>query len=293
MLDFTLYVITVLAIWSVLGLSLDLQFGLSGLVNFGQILPFAIGAYGVAIGVEFGLDAIAVIVAAVIAAPIVGWLVVQPAGRLSQDYWALVTLGASEAFRLIVHNVPDLAGGADGVLIGRFAEPWIGAALGVALLVFTIAVHIRIDRAPLGRMLRILREDPVMVAALGRDPKRLSALITAVAWAIAALAGALYAHVIGYVAPSSFMLVETFVIWTGLILGGAGSIRGVLLGSCLVQLISISSRFLADWTDISYDVVANLRLGLAGLILVLIFLFRPQGIIPERTRTTPLPQADR
>lgn len=286
---FLLYTLTILAIWSVLGLSLDLQFGLGGLVNFGQILPFALGAYGVAIGVEFGLSPLTGAAVGIVIAPAAGWLVVQPVGRLSQDYWALVTLGTAEAFRLIMHNTPDLAGGPDGVLIGRFSQALTGAVLALALLALTVLLHYRLGRSPFGRLLRVLREDATTVAALGRDPKRLSCQITALAWFIAALAGALYAHVIGYVAPSSFTIVETFVIWTGLVLGGGGAIAGVLLGTCLVQLLSLSTRFLADWTDISFEIVANLRLGLTGLVLVLIFLYRPQGLWPERPAVTRLP----
>jgi branched-chain amino acid transport system permease protein len=139
-------------------------------------------------------------------------------------------------------------------------------------------------------MLRVLREDPVMVAALGRDPKRLSALVTAVAWTLAAAGGALHAHVLGYVAPSSYGVVETFVVWTGLVLGGSGRIVGVVAGTCLVQLLSMSTRFLADWTGIAFDVVANLRLGLVGLALVLVLLLRPHGVLPERLQRTPLPK---
>lgn len=289
MTDFLLYAVTILAIWSVLGLSLDLQFGLSGLVNFGQILPFALGAYAVAIGSELGADPVLAVAVGLVAAPIAGWLVVQPAGRLSQDYWALVTLGVAEAFRLAMHNLPGVAGGADGVLVARLGDTGLAVALALALLAVVIALRWRIGQSPLGRMLRVLREDPVMMAALGRDPKRLSAVVTAVAWTVAALAGALHAHLLGYVAPSSYGVIETFVVWTALVLGGGGRIIGVIAGTCLVQLASMSTRFLADWTGIAFDVVANLRLGVVGLILVLVFLWRPQGMLPERLQRTRLP----
>ncbi len=100
----------------------------------------------------------------------------------------------------------------------------------------------------------------------------------------AGAAGVLYAHVTGYISPSSFMVTETFVIWTAVIIGGPGSNLGVVLGAALVELLSVSTRFVAQWTDLPSDFVANLRLAAFGLALVLVFLYRPQGLIPEAKR---------
>ena len=83
-----------------LGLSLNLQFGLTGLVNFGQVLPFAIGAYGAGFAAVHGLPWWSGAIGGIVLAPLIGLLVILPAGRLAQDYWALITLGAGELFRL-------------------------------------------------------------------------------------------------------------------------------------------------------------------------------------------------
>src|SRR5690348_649470 len=119
MIDFIIFSGTMIAIWAVLGISLHLQFGLTGLVNFGQVLPFAIGAYGPALVAAHGLPIWAGIAIAALLAPMIGVLVILPAGRLTQDYWALVTLGASEIFRLTMLNAPDIAGGVEGMSVYR------------------------------------------------------------------------------------------------------------------------------------------------------------------------------
>ena len=282
MIDFLIFCITTIAIWSVLGISLHLQFGLTGLVNFGQVLPFAIGAYGTALAVAHGLPEWAGIAAGAILAPLIGVLVILPAGRLTQDYWALVTLGAGEIFRLTMLNAPDIAGGVEGMSVYRIASNEVGMACALALLAAAILIACRIGHSPFGRMLRVLREDEMLAATLGRDPVRFQRAVTIVSWCMAALAGTLYAHVVGYVSPNSFTVVETFVIWTAVVLGGPATISGVILGTALVQFTSVSTRFVAQWSHLGSELVANLRLGAFGLVLVLVFLFRPDGLIPER-----------
>ncbi|MDQ0393361.1 branched-chain amino acid ABC transporter permease [Labrys monachus] len=285
MLDFLIFAVTMISIWSVVALSLDLQFGLTGLVNFGQILPFALGAYGPAIAAAHGFSLEEGIVLGLVLAAAGGLVVLVPAGRLSQDYWALVSLGAAELFRLLMVNVAPIAGGQDGTAVPRVSDPVVAMVLAVALLAAMLLLARRIDRSPLGRLLRVLREDELLAATLGRNPFRAQAVITLVSWLMAALAGILYAHIVGYVAPSSFTVGETFIVWTALILGGAGSLVGAVVGTAFVQIISVSTRFVADWSGLPFDLVANLRLGVFGLILVLVFLFRREGLFPERKVT--------
>ncbi len=282
MTDFGIFAVTMIAIWSVLGISLHLQFGLTGLVNFGQVLPFAIGAYGAGIAAFNGLPDWAGVVLGAVLGPLLGVLVILPAGRLTQDYWALVTLGAGEIFRLTMLNAPGIAGGVEGASVYRIGSNRVGMGFALALLAATILFAHRVGHSPFGRMLRVLREDEMLAATLGRDPVRFQRAVTMISWCMAALAGTLYAHVVGYISPSAFTVVETFVIWTAVVLGGPTTIAGVMLGTAIVQLTSVSTRFVADWSHLAPELVANLRLGAFGLVLVLVFLFRPEGLIPER-----------
>lgn len=284
MIDFAIYAFTLIAIWAVMALSLNIQFGMTGLVNFGQILPFAIGAYAVAIGTDLGVPWWGAALAGLIAAPIVGLVVILPASRASQDYWALITLGAGELFRLTMLNFPGIAGGADGVTVSRLADRNLALGLALLLLVATYAVAQRIGNAPLGRTLRVIREDEVLAATLGRNPMAFRSSVTAVSWVMAAAAGVLYAYIIGYVAPTSFLVTDTFLVWTAVILGGPGRNIGVVIGAAILILLSASTRFFAEWTSLSSDLVANLRLAVFGLVLVVMFLFRPDGLFPEKRR---------
>jgi branched-chain amino acid transport system permease protein len=281
MLEFVIYALTLIAIWSVMAISLNIQFGMTGLINFGQILPFAIGAYAAAIGADHDAPWWVGALVGLVAAPIVGLLVILPARRSAQDYWALITLGAGEIFRLTMLNVPAIAGGADGVTVSRLADRNLALGLALGLLLGTYAIAQRIGNGPLGRILRVIREDETLAATLGRNPMTLRMKVTAVSWAMAGLAGVLYAHVIGYVAPTSFLITDTFVVWTAVVLGGPGRNIGVVIGAAILILLSVSTRFLAEWSGLPSDLVANLRLALFGLILVLMFLFRPEGLLPE------------
>ena len=208
-----------------------------------------------------------------------------PTRRLAQDYWALVTLGAAEIFRLTMLNFRGIAGGVEGVSVDRLSERTLAMALSLALLVIAFLVCERVSRAPLGRLLRVIREDETLAATLGRDPFRFQLLVTVLAWIMAGAAGVLYAHITGFVHPSGFMVIETFVIWTALILGGPGRNIGVVIGAIVVQLMGVSTRFVAQWTDLPSDLVANLRLALIGLLLVVMILYRPQGLFPEKKVT--------
>ncbi len=284
MIDFAIYAFTLIAIWAVMALSLNIQFGMTGLVNFGQILPFAIGAYAVAIGTDLGAPWWLAAVIGLAVAPLIGLVVILPASRASQDYWALITLGAGELFRLTMLNFPGIAGGADGVTVSRLADRNLALVISVALLAVCFAAAHRISNAPLGRTLRVIREDEILAATLGRNPMSFRSTVTAVSWLMAAAAGILYAYVIGYVAPTSFLVTDTFLVWTAVILGGPGRNMGVVIGAAILILLSASTRFLAEWTGLSSDLVANLRLAVFGLVLVLMFLFRPDGLFPERRR---------
>ena len=282
MIDFVIYSVTVIAIWSVLALSLNLQFGMTGLVNFGQILPFAIGSYAAGIAASFGYPWWIGVIGGLLFAPLLSLAVILPAQRLSQDYWALITLGAAEIFRLTMLNTPSLAGGADGLNVPRFGSPVLALCIALALLVVSFLFAERVSRSPFGRMLRVIREDEVLASTLGRNPIRYQASVSVAAWMMAAAAGITYGHFSGYVAPTSFTVTETFIIWTAVIVGGPGRNIGVVIGAAVIQLLGVSSRFVAQWVDLPSDLIANLRLAAFGLILVLMFIYRPQGLIAEK-----------
>jgi branched-subunit amino acid ABC-type transport system permease component len=147
-----------------------------------------------------------------------------------------------------------------------------------------VRVSERIIHSLLGRMPNVLREDETLAATLGRDPFRHQAAVVGGAWVMAGAAGALHAQVAGYVHEFPLLVIETFVIWTAMILGGAGRTVGVIVGAVVLQAPGTSTRFVARWTELPSDLVANLRLALVGALPVAMILHRPAGLFPERRR---------
>jgi branched-chain amino acid transport system permease protein len=284
MSNFVTYLTTVIAIWAVLALSLNLQFGLTGLLNFGQVLFFAVGAYSAAVVHLHGGPVWLGCIAAVAAASLAGVVIALPVRRLPQDYWALVSLGGAEIFRLVMLNAPQIAGGSEGAFVTPVGSLPIGMAFSLGLLVLAWVAAETVSRTPFGRFLRVIREDELLAATLGRDVFSFQARVMVIAGGLGGAAGALYAAVTGFVSPDAFLVTDTFIIWTAVILGGAGNNLGVVLGAAAVELMSASTRFIADSLALSYVIVANLRLMLIGFILIAMVLYRPQGILAERRR---------
>lgn len=284
MLNFLVHTVTMVAIFSLLTISLNLQYGLTGLVNFGMMLFFAIGAYASAIVVYHSWPLWLIPLIAIGAAVIAAAVVSLPARRLKPDYWALVTFGGQEVFRLVMLNEDNIAGGS----IGTRAIPTLITPAPIFMATMIVLVSIsyfvvhRIHRSTFGRIIRTIREDEVLAATLGRNVYSFQLRVMILGALMAALAGVSYAHYITFVSPEAFMPIETFTIWTMLILGGTGNTLGAILGATVLQTISLSTRFIANYTGLPGDLVGNFRIIVFGLLLILLIMFRPQGILPER-----------
>ena len=189
-------------------------------------------------------------------------------------------------------NVPSIAGGADGVTVSRLANRNLGLGLALALLLLAYLVAERIGNGPLGRFLRVIREDEALAATLGRNPMAYRSKVTALSWVMAAAAGILFARIVGDVAPTSFLVTDTFLVWTAVILGGPGRNIGVVIGAAALILLSVSTRFLAHWSGLRPDLVANLRLAVFGLALVLMFLSARKACSPSYGRRATLTVTD-
>ncbi len=273
-------------IYCLLALGLNLQFGLTGLVNFGVVAFFAVGAYtsgllslqGVPLPLSF---AAAAVLAALLALPI-GLLSL----RLRDDYLAIVTLGFSEAVRITIQQESWLTQGVQGLpgLPKLFASwgPVSDAAIFAVLLGAVALVAwgtVRLTGSPFGRLLKAIGDDEAALSALGKDPARFKVQVFMLGAALAGLAGAFYAHFITFITPEQFIPLITFYVWMGLIMGGAGSVRGAIFGSLLLMVFLEGSRFAKDWVPgVSEVGMASLRLAAVGLALILITLYRPHGL---------------
>ncbi|MDB5512568.1 MAG: inner-rane translocator [Enterovirga sp.] len=280
-------------IYVLLSLGLNLQYGLTGLINFGHVGFFAIGAYTSAILAGRGLPLPACFAAAAVLAGLAAWPIGLISLRLRDDYFAIVTLGFSEIVRLVVTSERWLTNGVQGIPgIPRLFSSLSGPASQAATFAAILAVAVlaawmmrRIARSPFGRVLEGIRDNEEAVKALGKDPTSFKVQVLIVGSALAGIAGAFYAHYITYIVPEQFIPLVTFYVWMAVIMGGVGRVSGAVVGAAILMLFLEGSRFIRDiLPGISEVEMASIRLGLVGLMLVLFTLYRPQGLMGDYTR---------
>lgn len=289
MIDFIIYALVSTAIFAIVALSLNFQVGITGLSNFGQAMFFGIGAFTSALVTINGLPFIVGIALGMALSAFFALIVALPTIHLREDYWAIVSIAAAETLRLFINNEKWLAGGPFGLsgipqplaaLFGKNYQ-WFFLAMSLTfLLLVYVALEIWI-RSPFGRVLRAIRESETMVAALGKDVFRYKLIVLMISGAIAALGGSLYAHYLTFISPDNFVPSLTFMIWSMVIIGGSGNNLGVMLGTLVITVFNISTRFIKDWLMMPTELLAALRMLVIGLLIVFFVLLRPQGLIPE------------
>lgn len=302
------------AIYAIFSLGLNVQWGYTGLLNFGIAGFFAIGAYtsalittprptGVladyvdqAIGLNqpFLVGVIGAAIASGLLAVLVGLLTL----RLRGSYLAISTIGIAESIRLFFNNEPWLANGPEGLfglpqpLHGLVPPRYYNYIYLVIVLAFLALIYIALERgirSPWGRVLRAIREDEVMASANGKDVFLFELQALIVGAMIMGIAGALYAHFSAAIQPGLFTpLFGTFIIWTMLSLGGTGNNKGAILGAFVVWAIwSWSTFFIGRVVPTGFETRAPfIRYILIGLLLVVILLRRPKGIIGEERQVS-------
>lgn len=280
-------------IYVLLSLGLTLQYGLTGLINFGHVGFFAIGAYTSALLAFQGVPLVFAFLAAAVCAGASAWPIGLISLRLRDDYFAVVTLGFSEVVRVVITSEQWLTNGVQGLpgiprmyagLSGMAAQV---AVLATVLVVTLIAVWIisRIAHSPFGRVIQAIRDNEDAVQALGKEPARFKIQVLAVGAALAGVAGAFYAHYITYIVPDQFIPLITFYVWMAIIMGGAGRISGAVVGTVILMLFLEGSRFLRDLLPgVSEVEMASARIGIVGLLLILFVIYRPQGLMGDYTR---------
>jgi branched-chain amino acid transport system permease protein len=301
-------------VFALAAIGINIQFGYTGLLNFGQAAFAAIGGYGVAVIVTtyelpFWLGIGVSFSAAIFLALVLG----IPTLRLRADYLAIVTIAASEIIRLVGRSASgrDIFGGSDGITgfsndfydlnpftnslsFGPFEFDqrtlWV-MTVGWILVAISIAAMWALIRSPWGRLVKSIREDEDAVRSLGKNvyAYKMQALI--LGGVMGALAGIMYSLFQGAVQPDVYGPNFTFFAYTILILGGAATIFGPVLGAGIVwfafQFIdqvlraAISEHHIPNWLMSPTD-TGPVRFMLMGLILVLLLVFRPQGILGNR-----------
>jgi len=299
--DFWLGVGVVAGIYSIFTLGLQLNVGLTGIVNLGQAGFMAIGAYAMAILiVTYHWPPWLALPAATFVAMLAGVVVALPSVRLRGDYLAMTTLAAAEIVQNVAQNAIGLTGGNNGLL--GFDAAWqtiqvwmLGVLSAVGLgnedqiplflvvwLTFGIImlILVALQHTPWGRVLRAIREDEDAAGALGKNAYAYKVQSMALAAGIGAIAGYLLALNVTLIYPGTYSADFTFIGFAILVLGGLGRFAGVALGSILLWFVLEATRFVD--LPLAADQVAALRLLIVGLVLILVMVLRPQGIAGKR-----------
>jgi len=271
-------------IYALLGLSLNLIVGHAGLFNLGHAAFFAVGAYTAAIlNTAFGIPTLWLLPVSGLTAGIFALAITRPVIHLRGDYLCIVTIGLGEIVRIaLVNDVFGITGGANGIF--GIARPvlfdfTIRTPLSFFYLIWifiavTVFLFHRMENSRFGRALNYLREDETAAEGSGIDTGhyKLAAFAIGAFWA--GMAGDIYAAKMTIIAPESFSFWESVLLFTLIILGGAGSIPGVILGAFLVAgLPEVFREF------------ANARMLIFGAAMVIMMIFRPGGILPAKPRT--------
>lgn len=280
-------------IYVILSLGLTLQYGLTGLINFGHVGFFAIGAYASALLALKGVPLVFGFAAAAGLAALAAWPIGLVSLRLRDDYFAIVTLGFSEVVRIVITSEKWLTSGVQGLPgIPRLYEGLGGSVAQAAVLATILAVTLfgvwmirRIAGSPFGRLIEAIRDNEEAVQALGKDPARFKIQVLVVGAGLAGVAGAFYAHYITYIVPDQFIPLVTFYVWMAIIMGGVGRVSGAVVGTAILMLFLEGSRFLRDIIPgVSEVDMASVRIGAVGLLLILFIMFRPQGLMGDYTK---------
>ena len=283
--SFTVYMLTITSITFILALSLDLQVGHCGIINFGQVMFLAVGAYAAAIAIAGGCGALVAVLIAVAACTLLGVAMSLSVRNMTGTYWGILSLAMAEIIRIIALNEQWLTGGANGIsiLASVPALTWIVVASAVAVFLIVRLIL----ASPFGRVIHVIREGDRLPLALGKNVLGFKMATMAVGGAIGGLAGAYYALMQRYMSPDDAKPIETFIIWAMIVVGGRGNLWGIVLGTVVIQAFYTSTRFLTGSFGIGAETMAALRLVMIGVLIMTVTMFRPEGILPERRRRYP------
>ncbi len=269
-------------IYALLGLSLNIVLGEVGLFDLGHMGFMAIGAYATAIlNTHFGIPIIFLMPVSALAAAGFAWLVCSPIIHLRGDYLCIVTIGMGEIVRLTLINNPfGITGGPNGVfgidflsfggplVIDTSIESYFVIWIIVGL---TVLALINLQRSRIGRAWNCIREDEIAAESTGIDVRHYKLLAFILGAGLAGVAGNIYASKLMIVSPESFTFMESCMLFCIVLIGGMGSIPGVLIGSAAVSLFPEVFRTFAQY-----------RMLIFGVAMVVMMIFRPGGIWPRK-----------
>ena len=276
-----MFIASLFAVYAIVALSQDIVLGRAGMFDMGHAVYFGIGAYATAIlNTQFNWPILATWPVAVLLAALAGAILSAPIVKLRGDYLLVVTIGLNAIFVLALNNnLARMTGGPDGIfgigvpsifrwqLASASAQFWLD---WVAFAVTLILIH-NLDRSHLGRTLYYIKHDQLAATTMGIDTRAYKVLAFALSAALAGFAGTLFAALMAAVSPGAFVFTESVTLFAIVLVGGQGSIPGVLLGTALMFVVPQAFRQFAEY-----------RYFVFGIAMVVVMVLRPQGIWPRR-----------
>lgn len=285
-MEYLIHLAILFVIYSILGISLNLVVGYTGLLSVTQSAFYGIGAYATAIlSVDYGVNFFVSVILGVLIAGFISFLVGIVLSKFEGDYFALVSFGFNIIVFSIFLNWQELTRGPLGIpgvsrpnIFGfNFANNLQFLILAVIFLIIIYLISRFIVNSSFGRVLKAIREDEKAIQVFGYRTSFYKAIIFIIGAMMAAVAGSLFASYINFIDPSTFTLNESIFILSIIILGGLATLRGSILGALFMILLPEILRFVGFPTDIA----AQMRQVVYGLILILLMLYRPQGLVGE------------
>ncbi len=286
--NYVLEVFSNIWFYMILCLGLNIVIGYAGLLDLGYAAFFAVGAYTTGIMTShFGINFWLTIPCAVVFSATAGVIIGGPTLRLRSDYLAIVTLGFGEIVRIVARNL-TITGGASG-LIGIERPSLFGMELSQIshfyYVFFTLAilacfVSYRLEHSRLGRAWRYVREDEDAAEAMGIGRVSVKLYAYVIGAIFGGVAGCFFAVKMTAISPETFQFTQSILILLGVVLGGMGKIPGVMLGAVLLVLLPEAFRYL----DLIKPGLAQMRMLAFAVVMLIIMLYRPQGVWPERNQ---------
>ena len=285
-MEYIYHILFLVGIYSILSMSLNLVAGYTGLLSLNQAAFYGIGAYVAALmELKLGSPFLLNMTCAIIICTVSGAIVGIPTLRIRDDYFVIATFAFQVIVFSVLNNWISFTGGPMGlpgipqpIIFGwKIDSHWEFLILAGIFAILTFLVCARIVRSTFGRVLKSIREDEVFAQASGKNVARYKVLVFMIGAGMASMAGVLYAYYISFIDPTSFTVMESIFIISIVIIGGAGSLWGPVVGAVVLVTLPEALRFIGMPSSIA----ANMRQIIYGAALVACMMWRPKGIMGE------------
>ncbi len=291
-MNFVLLILIYTCLFSFMALGQNVITGYGGMLSLCQAGFYAIGSYSVAIlTTKFSFGFWPALLVGVAVAVVVGILIGLPTLRLKGDYLAIATLGLGEIIRNVINNWQSLTNGPMGIqripmlsFFGYRINPYLNKAGFLLMLVVILTICallvLRLSKTRIGRALEAVREDELAALSAGINSTVYKVLAFSIGAALASIGGGFYSVLTLSISPGTYTFMMSVIVLCMVVLGGMGNVLGVFLGALIIQIIS----YLPELLNLTNLIPPQLKEMLFGIILVVMMIFRPEGILGRSKR---------